>query len=96
MIAGNEIEAQPVSRCRFECSHLIEESGASVALVEYGVANPLGSIGDKGNALTSLPIFASPALCLSQAPGHSSSVSLPQNFPFRLSPRPMALAEDRK
>jgi hypothetical protein len=96
MIAGNEIEAQPVSLWRFECSHLIEESGAIVALAGGGVANPLGVVGDKGNALTSLLIFALPALCLSQAPGDSSSVSLAQSLPFGLGPGPVALAEDRK
>ena len=96
MIACNEIEAQPVSLCRFECSHLIYESGAIVALAEGGVANPLGTVGDKGNVLTSLLIFALPALYLSQAPGDSSSVSLAQGLPFRLSAGPIALAEDRK
>ena len=96
MIAANEIEAQPVPLCRFECSHLIEESGASVALAEGGVANPLGTVCEIGNPLASLLIFASPALCLSQAAGDSSSVSLAQGLPFRLSPSPIALAEDRK
>lgn len=96
MIAANEIEARPVSLCHFECSHLIEESGAIVALAEGGVANPLGAVREKGNAVTSLLIFALPALCLSQVPGDSSCVSLAQSFPFRLSPRPIALAEDGK
>jgi len=96
MIAGSEIEGQPVSLCRFKSSHLIEDSGATVALAEGGVASPLGTVGDKGNALTSLPIFALPALCLSQAPGDASSVSVAQSLSFRLSPGPIALAEDRK
>ena len=96
MIAGSEIEGQPVSLCRFKSSHLIEDSGASVALAEGGVADPLGAVGDKGNALTSLAIFALLVLCLSQLPDDSSCVSVAQSLSFRLSPRPIALAEDRK
>ncbi len=96
MIAANEIEAQPVSLCGLECSHLIEESGAIVALGEGGVANRLGAVREKGNRLRCLLMFASPALCSSQAPGDSSSVSLEQGLPFRLSPGAIALAEDRK
>jgi hypothetical protein len=96
MIAGNEIEAQPVSLCRFRSSHLIEESGASVALADGGVGNPLGAVGDKGNPLASLPIFALSALCLSQVLGDASSVSLAQSFPFSLSSGSIALAEDGK
>jgi hypothetical protein len=44
MIAANEIEAQAVSLCHFKSSHLIEESGASVALADsslVSLAEPL-------------------------------------------------------
>jgi hypothetical protein len=96
MTTGNEIEAQPVSLCRFRSSHLIEESGGRVALADGGVANPLCTVCEKAKSLTSLLIFALVGLCLSHKPGDSSCVSLPQSLPFRLSRRPIALGEDRK
>ena len=39
MIAANEIEAQPVFLCHFKSSHLIEESGASVALADSSLVS---------------------------------------------------------
>jgi hypothetical protein len=96
MIAADGIEAHCASFSHFESSHLIEDSGASVAIAGVPDTNPSCVLDEKGYPLVPSPILTSFALCLPEVTDDPFSASPADTSSLGLTLLMTGLAEDRK